>query len=437
MAITILPRETSTASEIAGGLGQGIGSGIQALANMKMQEYANKQLIKQQQEAQEYQYQQQEKALEAANLGQYKPYVRMPGGIQMMRALMLGGYNPPAAGQPGQEAPGIAQTMAGLQNPDQYAGAENYLGLGQTKQMPSIASVLNQNLPGAQQNVQPGTTGQPQQEAAAMGGIKPTGDIATALRQGAMNKPEIIARQQEGEKNRQISRDKLALQQGEAAANRAERIDKKSDPYYNEVTTKADAATKDLMLLESQEAAVKSGELPDPDFVKFAEGLTQTSLGKFINFNTLIGPKGEKYNKELMEFLTGMKAVFGARIAVADMNNYLKKFAGLTNTTEGKLEILHDLITIKHMEIEKGKIARQLYEENDYMKPKGFEAMVEKRWAPIRDKYAEEFRQNAIYGLGSGLDELPDPKNFPPNKDLVADNGQRLRVINGEWRVVK
>ena len=46
MAITILPQEDSAWGNIASQTGQGIGKGLEALANMKMQEYQNKQIKK-------------------------------------------------------------------------------------------------------------------------------------------------------------------------------------------------------------------------------------------------------------------------------------------------------------------------------------------------------------------------------------------------------
>lgn len=179
MAITILPRAGSAGSEIAGQFGQGVSSGLQALANMKMQEYANKQMYKQQQEAQEQQYKQAEAALDSIGQGQYKPFVRIPGGMKLMESLALGGWNPQAqqTGQPGS----IQQTMNTLQ-PDQDMG--QYLGFN-PKPLPSIADFM-----GGQQA---GMQAQAPTAAPSSTGMQPTADLGQALRQAAMNKPEIVA----------------------------------------------------------------------------------------------------------------------------------------------------------------------------------------------------------------------------------------------------
>ena len=211
MAITILPQEDSAWGNVASQTGQGIGKGIEALANMKMQEYANKQLIKQQNEQNEYNYQQNMAAAKKAGIPEFLlPLLRQPELFKAGLNAAAMGWNP----QGGQQGPqgGIAQTMGAL-NPQQqqYQGAENYLGLGNNQQMPSLASMLSQNQTNPQE---PPQTGAPQ--APGMVGTDAPNDFLTATRNARMNKPEIVAadrRQKENQEFKTKERERAAQQQ--------------------------------------------------------------------------------------------------------------------------------------------------------------------------------------------------------------------------------
>lgn len=226
MAITILPRAGSAGSEIAGQFGQGISTGIQALANMKMQEYTNKQMYKQQQEAQEQQYKQAENALDSIGQGQYKPFVRIPGGLKLMESLALGGWNPQAQQQQGQQPGGIQQTMNALQ-PNQDMG--QYMGFN-PKPLPSIADFMG----GQQQPANMQQRAQAPEGAPSPTGIQPTADIGTALRQAKANTPEIVAASQrlkqteDFTKGEALRKEDVQYQNDIRKANR--KFDEKSSP---------------------------------------------------------------------------------------------------------------------------------------------------------------------------------------------------------------
>lgn len=188
MAITILPQSDTAWGNIASQAGKGIGQGLEALANMKMQEYQNKQLYKQQQEQQEAQYKQIENDLDQAGLGQFKSFIRIPGGIDLARTLAQGGFNFPGqqqqSGTMQQQPSSIAQTMNTL-NPQ-----------GQDQQMSDTGMNMQQQ----------GMMQQPNMMQPSM-----TSDPTQALRNSAYNTPQM-QQARALENQREKSREKRDLQ---------------------------------------------------------------------------------------------------------------------------------------------------------------------------------------------------------------------------------
>lgn len=215
MDIIQMPKGQSSGEYIA----QSIGKGLEALANMKMQEYQNKQLMKQQQEAKEYEYQQNMAAAKKAGIPDFLlPLLRDP-------QLYKSGLNAAAMGwdprqQQGQQG-GIAQTMGTL-NPQQqeYQGPEAYLGLGNQQNLPSFANNMQ-----AMQNGAPAAPQAPGQGNMQAG---QTPDFITATRNARMNKPEIVAANERQEREhvfqneKETNRQKFKTDQEERVANRQE-----------------------------------------------------------------------------------------------------------------------------------------------------------------------------------------------------------------------
>jgi hypothetical protein len=240
--ITVLPKGQSSSDYMAGSIGKGLGAGIysgfSALADMKLNEYANKQLMKAQNEQREAEYQRAEKALESmpAEFQQLKPLLRIPGGDKMMnyaiQSGMLGQSGQQGSWNPEAVQPGMAQTMGAYNQPQQqpYAEPEQYLGIGRgQQQMPSAASMLpmanmlqgtGQRAPemGAEMHGQPGTAPQvpgqpmrPQETVAPSLTPKKPVSLADAIREGATNTPQM-------KQQRELQEKSIA-----AAAERAER----------------------------------------------------------------------------------------------------------------------------------------------------------------------------------------------------------------------
>jgi len=185
MSITILPQSDTAWGNIAKSTGEGIGKGLEALANMKMQEYQNKQLIKQQNEQQAYQTQLLEKHARASGIPEF--LIPLAGHPELFKAGLNAaamGWNPQAQQQQG----GIAQTMGAL-NPQQqqYQGPESYLGLGNQQQLPSLGAMLGQK----NANPQPAAKIGAPQAPGAPG--QQTNDFLQATRNARMNTPEIAA----------------------------------------------------------------------------------------------------------------------------------------------------------------------------------------------------------------------------------------------------
>lgn len=406
MAITILPQSDTAWGNIGKQAGQGVSSGLQALANMKMQEYTNKQMYKQQQEAQEQQYRQAEAALDSIGQGQYKPFVRIPGGMKLMQSLALGGWDPQAqqAGQPGS----IQQTMNTLQ-PDQDMG--QYLGFN-PKPLPSIASFMGAQQPGMEQGQQAQVPG----VAPSPTGIQPTADLGQALRQAAMNKPEIVARGQEKEKDRAL-KEKLA-EKKLGHVEKEVRI-KEAAPFIDTVTNQHRAWQEEKADLNRMLHITKGGKVMDPKLSALMKryGL---DIGGLQNADT------QELSKLAAKRLRGVKEI-SPKATNIDVQAYEKTIPGLMNTAEGRERLIKEYLEMGEYLDNVYKITQQRLKTKDYEQPFFKQRVyddIDKLYPEFLEKYTKGGKS---FAKGDKFESDDDLKYLAPGTK-VKKNG-----VLGVW----
>jgi len=201
MPIQILPREEGLGETIGTGIGSGIGNTLQQLASMKMQQFAQRQQMALQEEANKRAMAQKHDLFEQTLGPGWGKLAYMPEKMGLM--AIQGGWNPGMQQQPGaQQSGGLPQNM----------------------------EVLNNQQPGAQGGM------------SALQGPGATNDLGKAIGQGAYNTPAMIQarklqenQQKFTEEQNKLNRAAKAKTQDIAAKNQSEQqkmdFTKKIEPW--------------------------------------------------------------------------------------------------------------------------------------------------------------------------------------------------------------
>lgn len=203
-----------------------------------------------------------------------------------------------------------------------------------------------------------------------------------------------------------------------------------SAKYMEKVYGDAREIPKRLLQYDKLEELSRGGNLPSPEWSNAAQKLSSSVFGVALNFNSLMNPESEEYNKTLQEFLTGLKTVFGGKISNAEMQAYMRKFPQLVNTPEGRLRILRDLQIFSEMDLEKAKLAMQMEKENNYLRPRGFENRVEERF---NKELFPQFKEEFLVPF-EDIKDLPDPRSIEED-EIIEDRstGNNWVIRHGRY----
>lgn len=346
MPLQILPKETNWGEGLGTGLGAGLSQGMQALADLKMQEYAQRQQATRTKSA----------------LEQY--------------------------GIPKEQAQAISQMDPTMQQ----AYFKNYL---QAPQNEAYANAWSQLLGGSQQPSTPQTGIQ-----ALITGTQTDVPISSEKKTAQAGAPSFKGLSKEQlEKLGPVALQKQQFERKEAAKTseqdwkKAQYFDERSKPTYEEAKGKAKIADENQMRFDRMKELIMKGQLPIPAWSNTFDSMAQGILGIGINLKSIMGADTEEFTKLSADMMKNAKEYFGARITDKDLEVFLKTIPTMSNTDEGKLRIIHNLELFDKANKEKYRIMNEIMDGNDGMRPRNFDQILEKRFSPIQKQIADEFKK--------------------------------------------
>lgn len=277
-------------------LGTGLGQGLQALANQKMQG-----MLQQRQKA---------------------------SAMQGLQAL---GFDPQEAQQLSGLDPNIQRELVKqkMMAPQQQAFAQALQGLlgGEQQQGTPQEGMADQGFD-QQQNTYTDSMGQVREKPPAG---SPKGSVIPAgLTQQQATELAKMGIQQKQFKERLSHEDKKEIR-------------KEVVPYIKEVQDKAVAAKENDMRLKKMENLINTGKLSDPLFATAIKTLSKGIFGFGIDLSSLLSPESQEFEKLSNDFLKSIKDVFGARISNLEVENFLKTIPNLIQSDSGKTSVIRNL----------------------------------------------------------------------------------------------
>jgi hypothetical protein len=339
------------------GLGQGLGSTLQSLANMKLNQLVQKQQM--QQASQAFQKLPGVTSEVADFLSALSPEERKYPLQNLGSLIQLGQALGPQAAQhiqPQQaNQPGI-QNLAGLlSNPSQQS-------LNQVS--PLIAQALGKT---------------PMQPAA----VQP---VETGLSKGApaSNQPDLVSdiftSPEEKRKRRQEEREERKLAQKE----KAERF-KITAAERKEISDRAKSARQQLHDLDRMEELEKTGKLDTPGYVEF---LKRSGL----DIPALMNPESEEFQKLAAGFLRDAKSVFGARVSNFEIEQFLKTIPSLSQSPEGRKRVIANLKYLQRGNLAYSEALKEITRENEGIPPYDLADQIDDRIDAKLDKISQKFK---------------------------------------------
>jgi hypothetical protein len=359
MAITILPREESVGEGLGTALGRGLSGVLQRQAEIASQ-LKMRELLKGLERKEGL------PALEKAFPGRGEILINTPTELRV--PLMKHWLD-----QPDRER--FNASMAGALSKARAQQGYMQQPMGQGAQAPM------QQQPGQAAAVQPAEqgaiqVGQGQESTSGIPGLIDISqvdfaglDVMKALE--TMNAIEkhnnAVIKEYNSEKRfaeeMNLKRQKRLDSMTEAQAARADRYHQESQPYFEELLNKSIAGKDEIPRLRRMEMQAASGELPAADWVNMASGIAESVFGKFINFNTLIGPEGEEFNKEVNELASTWAGHLGGKVTDTRLKMIKDSIVSLLHTPEGKMRIIKNMIALRNMDIAKYNIASRISEK--------------------------------------------------------------------------
>lgn len=109
------------------------------------------------------------------------------------------------------------------------------------------------------------------------------------------------------------------------------------------------------------------------------------------NIERQIYPDVEEFEKLSASFISGAKAMFGARVTNDELKAYMLTIPTLANTDKGKKAIIRDMEIVNEAAEVKYKASQQVIKNNGGRRPLDYDAQVEALSADKLDRLAQEF----------------------------------------------
>lgn len=224
----------------------------------------------------------------------------------------------------------------------------------------------------------------------------------------------------------------LAEEKGEIARHGA------TKDYMNKVTDDYKSAREGLRRLKRMRELEKEG-LAGPGEVTLKESLTEIPyLGKFMGGLTTLNPASQEFKSLQKDFLKEMKGIFGARIAISEMNQFLQSIPTLINTREGRERIYNNFEKIYKGQQAAFKEARKIKAEHGGKTPLDINEQVQERLDDELDKILETMdlgkSNKSDYIKKIGNKSVALASRLPEGKTATNKiTGERLIVRNGKW----
>lgn len=176
-------------------------------------------------------------------------------------------------------------------------------------------------------------------------------------------------------------------------------IRKEVVPYIKEIQDKASAAKENDIRLQKMENLINTGKLTNPLFATALKTLGKGIFGFGIDLSSLMSPESQEFEKLSTDFLKNVKDVFGARISNLEVEQFLKTVPTLIQSDEGKRSVIRNLKLFNEAAQVKRDAVKSLIDKYGSKLPFDFRFQAEELAEEKLDEIANRFGK-VIRGSG-------------------------------------
>lgn len=218
-------------------------------------------------------------------------------------------------------------------------------------------------------------------------------DIQELKKKSTTQVPALTAKEQQEKRKIESEQEKLKKQQTKEERTEQHLINKETQPFYDEISTEANAAKNNLKRLDRMEKLSKEGNLGIPAVNALLRSVSKGIFGFGIDLSGLMTADAQEYEKLSTDFIRDAKKIFGSRITDADLNAFLRTVPTLAQSREGQVRIIHNMRQANKAADLKNKIMNDIIRENGGKRPANLQFLVDERAEPELNKLAEEFER--------------------------------------------
>lgn len=367
MAINLGSTAASLGSALGAGFIQPVESALDLLARKKLSDFEIGQNIKAQQ-AQRKLYAQGLEPIFGQQVSQF-----------------LGSLNPEERKVALQNIGGLMQ-LSGMQAPQQQTPQQTVMQL--LAQSPAQQEPAQDSLYGKLMQLQ----GVPVQQGMGFNALQPQQQIqpqANVSQQPNQLIQDIFtspAEKREREKlvlkKQQDIREQQKMQQAEKLA-----AFKETKKMREAILEKSKAAKEQLREYERMEELEQTGKLDTPGYVEFLER-------SGLSIPALTNPESEEFKKIQMQFMNGMRSVFGGKVSNLEMTNFLSAIPTLSNSPQGRKRILANLKYLAKADMAYSDAMKEIIKENKGTPPLDLGEQIDDRIGSKLDAIAKKFKKD-------------------------------------------
>ncbi len=411
--------------QLGAALGGGFSSGLQYLAQHKLNQVIDRQVQKRDKENFESAgFTPQESQFLAS-----QPARLRPNYIKQLRPSGLGSQQGQGETQQLQEQAitpqeqqqvGLQDLMASLNPRSQANPAQRQLeqvtgGQGQGY----LQGLLNTQQPQLGQQGSPDTQAMQSQNAAIPQQQQRVPIAEPKVRQKSVAESLTTPKQTTAERNFELKEQALESKASHEAA--------------KGINTAYKAARDSDTRLDRMAKLAETGKLNGPLFSGLVKGIKIPIIGHVGLPQGWLTPESQEFDKLSTDFVKGAKDVFGSRMTQGEVDLFLKTIPSLTNSDEGKKVLIRNLKIMNEGAKVKKEALDSILKLNGGKYPANLDNLVEEVAGPKLEALKEKFIAGDEKLAAKEFEGLPDPSTVSGKKFRDKKTGEIVQSVDGKY----
>ena len=192
---------------------------------------------------------------------------------------------------------------------------------------------------------------------------------------------------------------KLALEQQKLSRQERSEAFKETKALREELRSKKNSAKAKLEDLDRMEELEKEGKL---DTAGYAEFLKRSGL----DIPALMSEGSEEFNKIATNFIRDAKEYFGGRISNFEIEQFLKTVPSLSQSPEGRKRVIANLRRIEQLGVATYDAYKEVLKENNGVPPLDLGEQVDDKLDKKREATTKRFKEDLVKPVPEGQNQL-------------------------------